>query len=214
MFTRIRGKYDQFNRLLSFGRDQKWRHELTSLVLSNGADSVLDLAAGTGDITLMLQETGLTVTAADACAPMLELANEKGVQETVVCSAENLPFDKASFDAVTIGWGYRNFSDRAKSLEEILKVLKPGGWLYILECSQPLKPLRPFHHFYMATLCPSVVSILGGNAEAYRYLAESTAQFPDAETLASDIKKAGFEMIGWKHFGLGAIALHQARKPE
>jgi demethylmenaquinone methyltransferase/2-methoxy-6-polyprenyl-1,4-benzoquinol methylase len=218
MFTEIRGDYDRFNRILSLGSDQSWRRALVDAVLATRATNenptlrVLDLAAGTGDITLMLQEAGLEVVAADACEPMLELSRNKGVRETVVCPAEKLPFPDRSFDTVTIGWGYRNFSDRAASLKEIARVLRPDGHLFILECSQPHPLLRPFHHFYMSTISPAIVGWMGGDADAYRYLASSTAAFPDAPTLGKDLEAAGFDHVTWKKFALGAIALHTAER--
>lgn len=213
MFQDIRGGYDRFNRLLSLGQDQSWRKALVHKVQCCGAHDVLDLAAGTGDITLLLQAQGFEVTAADACKPMLEYSRQKGVKKILVCQAEDLPFPDASFDAVTVGWGYRNFSNREKSLFEIARVLRPGGHLFILECSQPHSFLRPFHHFYMSAISPALVGLLGGDAAAYRYLASSTAAFPDAPTLARHIEAASFTSVQWKKFALGAIALHQASKP-
>lgn len=212
MFEGIRSDYDRFNRILSFGRDQAWRRALVKAVVQTGAHHVLDLAAGTGDITLMLQEQDLEVTAADACEPMLELSRRKGVRQTVAGEAENLPFPEASFDAITIGWGYRNFSDRARALAETSRVLRPGGHLFILECSQPHPLLRPFHRFYMSAVSPALVGLLGGDASAYRYLASSTAAFPDAPTLARHLEAAGFSSVHWRKFAAGAIALHQALK--
>lgn len=214
MFAGIRDGYDRFNRLLTLGRDQAWRRTLVRQVRESGARQVLDLAAGSGDITLMLQDAGLDVIAADACEPMLDLSREKGVRETLVCSAEDLPFNNARFDAVTIGWGYRNFSNREQALREIHRVLHPGGTLFILECSQPHPLLRPGHRFFLNTISPALVGLLGGDAAAYRYLASSTAAFPDAPTLGKHLEEASFTAVTWKPFALGAIALHQARKPE
>jgi len=213
MFADIRGGYDRFNRILTFGRDQAWRRALVHQVVQSGATRVLDLAAGSGDITLMLQNAGLDVIAADACEPMLDLSRDKGVRETLVCSAEELPFDDSRFDAVTIGWGYRNFSNREQALREIHRVLRPGGTLFILECSQPYPLLRPGHRFFLNTISPALVGLLGGDAAAYRYLASSTAAFPDAPTLGKHLEAAGFTAVTWMPFALGAIALHQALKP-
>lgn len=146
MFNSIAGKYDLLNHLLSLGIDKGWRRKLVRGLKSSPAKVILDLACGTGDLTIALYKNGFTVTGADLSVNMLQIARQKSeklekmeqpIPDYIECSAENLPFEDSSFDAVTISFGIRNFQNRDIALQEIFRVLKPDGRLAILEFATP-----------------------------------------------------------------------------
>jgi len=145
MFGGLVSDYDRLNRIMTLGQDWGWRRQLVRQVMKFSPHRVLDLAAGTGELSLLFQKTGVDVVAADFSEPMLTRAREKGVREIRLADALNLPFEDQSFDAVTIAWGFRNFSDRAAGSSEIYRVLKPGGVFAILESSEP-EDWRRFAH--------------------------------------------------------------------
>ncbi|MGF1677815.1 MAG: ubiquinone/menaquinone biosynthesis methyltransferase [Candidatus Methylacidiphilales bacterium] len=210
MFAALVGCYDRLNMVMTCGMDRRWRRLLVEAALSRGASRVLDLASGTGDVALLLQQRGVDVTAADFCAPMLKEAKRKGVLETIEADALNLPFGECSFDVVTIAWGFRNFSNRARALSEIRRVLKPGGGLYILESSAPEGWPRPFHQFYCHRVIPAWGWLLARHVPAYRYLARTVSDFPSPPELARQLETAGFSSVSWRVLGMGAVCLHSA----
>ncbi len=212
MFSSLVSCYDRLNWTMTLGMDRLWRKRLVELTLKNNPDRVLDLAAGTGDVALLLQQSGIDVMASDFCAPMLERAEAKGVKHTQVADALDLSFDDASFDAVTVAWGYRNFTDREKAAQEVLRVLKPGGWFHILESSEPNDWRRPFHRLYCQTFFPLIGKLVAGNADAYSYLANTVADFPQPEILKQQLEALGFTNVVWESMGMGAVCLHSAQK--
>jgi len=213
MFSSLVSCYDRLNWTMTLGMDRLWRKRLVELTLTHQPGKVLDLAAGTGDVTLLLQESGIDVVASDFCEPMLERAREKGVKQTLAADALDLPFEDESFDAVTVAWGYRNFTDRSRAAQEVQRVLKPGGWFHILESSEPNDWRRPFHRMYCQIFFPLVGKLVAGNAGAYSYLANTVADFPKPVDLAKQLKDYGFTSIKWEPLGMGAVCLHCAQKP-
>lgn len=212
MFSSLVNCYDRLNMTMTLGMDRLWRRKLVQSALQHQPIKVLDLAAGTGDVALLLQQAGLEVIASDFCEPMLERAREKGVHCTQVADALELPFEDAAFDAVTVAWGYRNFTDREKAAQEVRRVLKPGGWFHILESSEPDDWRRPFHRIYCQTFFPLLGKIVAGNAGAYNYLANTVADFPKPDALKKQLEDIGFSQVTWKSLGLGAVCLHSAKK--
>jgi demethylmenaquinone methyltransferase/2-methoxy-6-polyprenyl-1,4-benzoquinol methylase len=213
MFARISGRYDLFNRVFSGGTDLWWRHRLVRSVLDRQPGLVLDLATGSGDVALALQNRGLRVIGADFCPPMLELAARKGVRELVAADALQLPFPDATFDAVTIAFGFRNLVDRDLGLREMLRVVKPGGSLHILEFSHPHRLIRNLYFWYLETIMPRIVSWATGQGRAYDYLCESIRLFPDQKTLETMISAAGWDRVGHEDLTFGIVALHTGTKP-
>jgi demethylmenaquinone methyltransferase/2-methoxy-6-polyprenyl-1,4-benzoquinol methylase len=221
MFARIASPYDRLNHLLSGGVDYWWRHLLLRSVRAAAQESqiphpqfkVLDLACGTGDVTLLLQKAGYDVIGADFCPPMLERARAKGVRKTLIADALDLPFPNESFNAATIAFGYRNFQDRPRALAELLRVLRPGGTLHILEFSQPYRLFRPLYFFYLSRILPSAARLFCQDRAAYEYLSCSIEAFPDVQSIAGELASAGFEAVTWKRPTLGIVALHHARRP-
>lgn len=217
MFARIAAPYDRLNHLFSGGVDFWWRHLLLRSVLAvhrppSSAHRVLDLACGTGDVSLVLQRAGFAVVGGDFCEPMLERAKAKGVKETVVADALNLPFGDGSFDAVTIAFGYRNFEDRPRALREIRRVLKPGGSVHILEFSQPFRWFRPLYFFYLRHILPRAAKLLCRDRAAYEYLSCSIKAFPEVEAIGRELEGARFHEVSWARPTLGIVAIHSARQ--
>lgn len=212
MFGKISKPYDCINRLFSLGVDIYWRKRLMVGVAKQQPTRVLDLATGSGDVALMLQQRGYDVTGMDFCAPMLELARRKGVKNLVQGDAMNMPFADNSFDAITVAFGFRNFANYELALKEILRVLKPGGALHILEFSNPSPWLAGLYYFYLARVMPLMAGIISRNPQAYSYLANSVEKFPDAENLAWLLAAAGYENVSWEKHTFGIVAIHHGGK--
>jgi len=217
MFARIAAPYDRLNHLFSGGVDFWWRHLLVRSAsekskTQNPKSKILDLACGTGDVSLVLQRAGFEVVGGDFCEPMLERARAKGVKETVVADALNLPFTDASFDAVTIAFGYRNFEDRPRALREIHRVLKPNGTVHILEFSQPYGWFRPVYFFYLHHILPKAAKLLCRDQAAYEYLSCSIKAFPEVEDIGRELEGANFREVSWSRPTLGIVAIHSAGK--
>ncbi len=224
LFDRIAAGYDRWNRLLSLGRDLAWRRQALRFAGVQPGWRAVDLGTGTGDLYLLLREavgpTG-SVIGIDVAANMLELARTKAEARFPDQSpdlrqghagATGLP--DASCDVVTMGWVLRNVGDRQAVYREIQRILAPGGTFLIVEMSQPgFPPLRWSSGVYLNVVMPWLVRWTGGDATAYRYLAESTAAFPSKQELADEWRQAGFEDVAWRSRMLGAIAIHRGRKP-
>jgi demethylmenaquinone methyltransferase/2-methoxy-6-polyprenyl-1,4-benzoquinol methylase len=214
MFGRIATPYDRLNHLFSGGVDFWWRYLLLRSVrkslIQKQQSKILDLACGTGDVTLLLQRAGFDAVGGDFCEPMLERARAKGVAQTMVADALNLPWNGASFDAVTVAFGYRNFEDRGKALAEIRRVLRAGGSLHILEFSQPYRWFRSLYFLYLHHILPRAARLLCRDEAAYAYLSGSIQAFPEVETIADELRKAGFRNVTWIRPTLGIVALHRA----
>lgn len=221
MFATIAGRYDLLNHLLSVNVDKRWRHYVADEVrkrLPLGAENhILDLACGTGDLAQKLFETtGSRVTGSDFCRPMLSIASRKADSRInfVEGDALKLPFTDRSFDAVTIGFGLRNFASVTEGLEQVTRVLKEGGWLAVLEFSRPTNPvLRPVFGFYFTRILPLLGGVISGSKSAYTYLPNSVRSFPDQQTLAGMMKQAGLEEVSYRNLSGGIAALHLGRKP-
>ncbi len=224
MFGRIAHRYDLTNRVLSVGIDIYWRFCLISRVRRYKPRKILDLATGSGDVAFALMK-GLPpetrVLGMDFCEPMIDEANAKKASFTGRCGdvefrqgdALALPLPDASFDAVTMAFGFRNMADRARCLSEIRRVLRPDGHLFILEFSKPWTWLRPLYDFHLRHVMPLIAGKLTGDRAAYEYLCGSIAAFPDRETLAGEIRSAGFSDVTATPLTTGIVAIHAARRP-
>ena len=221
LFSCIAHRYDRANHLLSGGVDLWWRRQLVAAVRAEPAHDILDLATGSGDVALALARglaTGTRITGMDFCQPMLDEAEKKlafatGLRGTVRFRAGDglaLPEADASFDAVTIAFGLRNMADRARALNEMGRVLRPGGRLFVLEFSQPHAWFRPCYYTYLRHLLPRLACRVTGNDEAYEYLGGSIAEFPDHQAVANEIRQAGFSRVEAKRMTFGIVALHTA----
>lgn len=206
-FDTIAARYDRMNRLMTLGLDRRWRKRAVRGL--NG--SVLDVACGTGDMALLLAEQGATVTGVDLSSEMLALAKAKatrrmsggaGFGPRIVlrqADAEQLPFADASFDAVTCAFGVRNFVHLEQGLNEMMRVLKPGGRMVILELATPDSiAVRPFYSLYTRRIIPLLGKWLAGSREAYTYLPRSIERFPKGKEFLDTLDHVGVKATGRK----------------
>jgi demethylmenaquinone methyltransferase / 2-methoxy-6-polyprenyl-1,4-benzoquinol methylase len=213
MFGRVACRYDVMNHVMGGGLDIYWRWRLARAVAAQQPARVLDLATGSGDVILALaRHRAYTESAigADFCLPMLQRAQSKGAKNLLVGDGLHLPFPSASFDALTIAFGLRNFEDRLAGLKEMRRVLRPGGRAYVLEFSHPPKWLAPLYFWYMRDIMPKYAQFITPERGAYEYLADSIRAFPPQATLAAMMREAGFSAARWTNYALGIVALHVA----
>ena len=218
MFDDVAAGYDVTNNLLSAGNAVLWRIATTRAVNPQADERVLDLAAGTGTSSVALAKSGAHVVAADFSPGMLEVGRKKHGQnpllEFVEADATKLPFVDNSFDAVTMSFGLRNVVEPKKALAELYRVTKPGGRIVICEFSTPpVAPIRAGYNFYLRKVMPMVAKYSSSNTEAYTYLADSIADWPNQATLASWIREAGFMNVAYRNLTAGVVALHRGIKP-
>ncbi len=221
MFGDIAPRYDLLNRLLSGGVDQRWRRLAVRLATEKAPRRILDVATGTGDVALLLKRARpeAEVVGADFTPQMLELARAKaeraGVDVRFVeADALALPFADASFDALTVAFGFRNFADYERGLAEFYRVLAPGGRAVILEFPPPPEGLLGrAYRFYFWRLLPWIGGVVSGRPEAYRYLPSSVERFPEPERLAEMMRAAGFAEVRWRRLTGGIAAVHVGDKP-
>lgn len=223
MFAGIAGRYDLLNHLLSGNIDKRWRRLVAKQLqagLSIEGARALDVACGTGDLSLALAETtGARIVGTDFCRPMLEIAARKArtnVPEIpfVEGDALRLPFADRSFDAATIAFGLRNLSSVETGLRELWRVLKPAGRVAVLEFSKPVIPgFRALFQFYFSRVLPRIGGIISGSPGAYEYLPDSVSRFPDQKQLAALMNEAGFEEVLYRNLTGGIAALHLGTRP-
>lgn len=224
MFAGIAGRYDVANHLLSGGIDFYWRRVLSRMVQIFGPSNVVDLATGSGDVAFKLRDRlgpEVAIKGLDFCEPMLDEARRKRADHAAYSDLEfafgdcmELPLPDNSTDAVTISFGVRNFEDRQKGLKEILRVLRPGGRLFVLEFSQPDRWFRPIYYFYLKYILPLVAAVATGDKSAYDYLAGTIENFPTKEALAEQLKIAGFDTVEATGVTFSIIAIHEAAKAQ
>ncbi len=211
-FDKIARTYDRLNRLMTLGLDRRWRKRALRGVQGN----VLDVACGTGDMAVSLVERGCTVTGVDISEEMLAIARQKAPMVTfMIADAEHLPFPDASFDAVTCAFGVRNFVHLEQGLNEMLRVLKPGGQLVILELATPDSPLvKPFYNLYTRRIIPWLGSRIAGNREAYTYLPASIERFPKGDAFLEKIRNSQFPILNCRQRKLtfGVCRLYTASR--
>ncbi len=207
MFDRIAPVYDVMNRVMTAGLDQRWRRLTVQTVVRPG-DRVLDACCGTGDLALAARKAGAEVVGLDFSERMLERARRKSSEiEWLQGDLLELPFEDASFDAATVGFGVRNVVDLERGLAELRRVLRPGGRLGILEITRPRGPLRLFYRLWFDVLIPLAGKILPGG-KAYTYLPASVRRFPGPEDLAALMEGNGFDEVSFRRLAGGIVALH------
>ena len=208
MFDRIAPVYDLMNRLMTAGLDQRWRR-LTAAAAVRPGDRVLDACCGTGDLTLADVRAGGRVVGLDFSEPMLVRARRKSAEvEWLRGDLLELPFEDASFDAATVGFGVRNVADLERALRELRRVLRPGARLGILEITTPRGPLRHFYRLWFDLIVPLLGKLLRGGS-AYSYLPASVRRFPGPDDLASLLRGSGFEDVSFRLLAGGIVALHR-----
>jgi len=219
----VAARYDLLNHLLSFNLDKRWRArtvQRVSDVLALPGAKVLDLCCGTGDVLLSLEArgSGAAMFGSDFCHPMLiearrKIAAHKLRSPLFEADALALPLAADSLDLITVAFGFRNLTNYRHGLEELARVLKPGGVLAILEFSQPTnRAFAGLYGFFSTRVLPFVGGVVSGSRDAYSYLPESIKKFPGAEGLAAQMQAAGFGNVEFERLTFGAVALHLGKK--
>src|SRR3954464_3422854 len=217
MFDRIAGVYDVMNSVMTAGLHHRWRERAADLARVGPGSRALDVATGTGDLALALAARGCEVVGADFSDGMLERARQKAQGRPGVrfehADALALPYDDASFDAATVGFGARNFGDLGRGLAEMVRVVRPGGRVVILEITTPQRPpLSWFYRVWFDRIVP-VLGRLTGQADAYSYLPSSVRRFPAPEDLAAVMAGVGPRRIRLGATRGGIIAIHVGDRP-
>jgi demethylmenaquinone methyltransferase/2-methoxy-6-polyprenyl-1,4-benzoquinol methylase len=215
MFDDVAKHYDRTNAVLSVGNAYLWRVATVRAVAPQAGERILDLAAGTGTSSVALTHTGARVVAVDFSEGMIAEGRRKhGNIEFVQADIERLPFGDDEFDAVTISFGLRNVNDPKQALDEMYRVLKPGGRLVICEFSKPPRALlRLGYAAYLNYVMPALAVATSSNPAAYSYLADSIREWPDQGQLSQWIRGAGFIRVAYRNLTSGVVALHRGRKP-
>jgi demethylmenaquinone methyltransferase / 2-methoxy-6-polyprenyl-1,4-benzoquinol methylase len=222
VFTSVAGKYDLMNDLMSLGVHRLWKRYFVAQTGVRPGHAVLDVAGGTGDITkLLAKRLGADdrLVLSDINEDMLNVGKKRLIDaglchiETVIANAEDLSFEDNTFDCITIAFGLRNVTDKAKALRSMYKCLKPGGRLMILEFSTVAVPLLDkIYQTYSFNLLPKIGKWIAGDEESYRYLAESIKVHPDQDTLTQMMTDAGFDEASYQNLSGGIVAIHKGTK--
>ena len=233
MFTDIAPRYDLLNHLLSFSLDKRWRKrtaEKFRRIYRRTDARILDLCCGTGDLAFALEDERVDVirdstahrvpiVGCDFAFPMVERARKKAradshSAEFINADALSMPFPDATFDLVTTAFGFRNLANYESGLVEIVRILKPGGKLAILEFSEPKNSaMAAMYRFYFKRILPLVGGIISGNGAAYAYLPRSVSTFPSPPELAALMARTGFTEIRFESWNFGSVVLHTGRTP-
>jgi demethylmenaquinone methyltransferase / 2-methoxy-6-polyprenyl-1,4-benzoquinol methylase len=223
MFDKIAGKYDAMNRILSARTDIGWRKKTIQFLKKDNPKYILDVATGTADMALMAYKIlkPQKITGIDISEGMLELGRIKIDKEGLANKielhtgdSEAINYGENTFDAVMVAFGVRNFENLENGLAEMLRVLKPGGRLIVLEFSKPRrKTVKSLYNLYMRIVAPQVARWFKQNKEAYLYLSESAHAFPDRLLFTEILKKKGFTNTWFKPLSLGICCIYSGRKP-
>ncbi|MDR9453554.1 MAG: class I SAM-dependent methyltransferase [Wenzhouxiangella sp.] len=222
VFDTVADRYDVMNDLMSVGVHRLWKSHFVAGCHFKPGDRLLDLAGGTGDIAKLALRQGAQPIVADINASMLKAGQRRMDQRGLTqhfhwlnANAERLPLASDQFDHITIVFGFRNVTHRDQALDEMYRVLKPGGWLHIMEFAPVSTPgLAEAYDAWSFKVLPWLGQRLTGSAESYRYLAESIRRFPDQATLAAMLEHHGFVATQWRNLSGGICAIHRAQKPE
>ena len=224
MFDHIAPRYDFMNRFLSAGIDVRWRKKAIQLFREDRPETLLDVATGTGDMAIMAARIlkPRQLTGIDISEKMLEIGRKKIEKEelgTKIVLAggdgETINFPDNSFDGVMVAFGVRNFEHLEKGLAEILRVLKPGARLVVLEFSKPRLPgIRSLYNLYMGVIAPQMAKWFKQDKKAYQYLNDSAKAFPDRQQFEDILKQSGYSDTKWKPLSLGICCIYSGRKPK
>ena len=222
MFDNIAHRYDFLNHLLSMNIDKLWRRSAVNLLRKKNPKSVLDVATGTGDFALEnIRLKPDEIVGVDISENMLEIGRHKIARKKLSslitmqkADSEKLPFPDNRFDAITVGFGVRNFENLMVGIKEMFRVLKPGGTLVVLEFSKPtVFPVKQVFYFYFNYVCPVVGKLFSKDERAYTYLPESVAVFPEGKEFANILEEAGFKSVQCKSLTFGISSIYSGEKP-
>ena len=220
MFNKIAGQYDFLNRFLTFGIDNIWR-KIAVKKIKNNPKNVLDIATGTADLAIITAKyTNAEIIGLDISDQMLKVGKEKITNKNLNSriklingDAENLSFNNETFDAITVGFGVRNFENLEKGLNEIYRVIKKDGYVAILEPSYPKKfPLKQLFNFYFETVTPIIGNLISKDYKAYSYLSKSVKNFPSSNNFIDQLKQIGFSKCNHYSLTFGVVSLYIAIK--
>jgi demethylmenaquinone methyltransferase/2-methoxy-6-polyprenyl-1,4-benzoquinol methylase len=220
VFDSVAPKYDLMNDVMSLGLHRAWKAYAVMLANVRSGMSVLDIAGGTGDLSLafskLVGETG-TVVHTDINEAMLRtgrkrLLDKGALLPTLVCDAQALPFAENSFDVVTVAFGLRNMTHKDLALKQMLRVLKPGGKLLVLEFSKVAPPFEKMYDWYSFNVLPKMGKWITGDEDSYRYLAESIRRHPDQTELKNTMHSVGFGHVDVHNLSAGVVAVHYGLK--
>ena len=221
MFDTISENYDGLNRVISFGTDAKWKKKILKMVAAKQPKSILDIATGTGDLAILFANTSATeIIGLDISQGMLDIGKKKIAAQhldskiqMVLGDGENIPYPDNYFDAITVAYGVRNFENLEKGLTDILRTLKPGGQLIILETSVPTQfPFKQGYYVYTNFIMPTIGKLLSKDKKAYQYLSTSAQNFPFGEALNNILRKIGFIEVKHLPQTFGVATIYQASK--
>ncbi|MEY4693762.1 MAG: Ubiquinone/menaquinone biosynthesis C-methyltransferase UbiE [Pseudomonadota bacterium] len=220
VFDSVASKYDVMNDLMSMGLHRVWKAYTVQVANLKQGDQVLDIAGGTGDLSMAFaKKVGPQgrVVHTDINEAMLSTGRDRLVDQglvlpTLVCDAEKLPFPSNHFNLVSVAFGLRNMTHKDVALKEMCRVLKPGGKLLVLEFSKVAKPLEKAYDWYSFKILPNLGKWVAGDADSYRYLAESIRMHPDQEELKTLMKNSGFGHVDFHNLSAGVVALHMGIK--
>ena len=216
MFDAVAARYDAMNRVMTFGREGRWRREVERAVRARPGMRILDLAAGTGASTAPFAAAGADTVACDFSTGMLTEGHRRHPELTFVAGdALRLPFRDGAFDVVTISFGLRNVADVDAALGELARVTRPGGRLVILEtATPPARVLRAANGVYTSHVMPRLARLVSSDPSSYSYLAESAADWLRQPELAAAVRGAGWEQVAWQDLTWGVVAVHTAVRAE
>ena len=220
VFNSVANRYDLMNDLMSLGAHRLWKRFAVELSATKTGDRVLDIAGGTADMSLLFAKRvgkSGTIWFTDINISMLRLGRDRLLDHVlplpaVQCNAEKLPFPGDYFDCVSVAFGLRNMTHKDLALHEILRVLRPGGRLLVLEFSKIWKPLKPLYDAYSFKVLPALGKLVVNDPDSYRYLAESIRVHPTQEELKQMMEQAGFERVEYFNLSAGVVALHRGYK--
>ncbi|HKJ71946.1 MAG TPA: class I SAM-dependent methyltransferase [Gammaproteobacteria bacterium] len=224
VFDSVAGSYDLMNDLMSGGLHRYWKRYTVWRAEAKAGDRVLDIAGGTGDLARQfapLVGPRGWVLVSDINYEMLHVGRRRLADEGLVgnlvwvtADAETMPLPDDQFDVITVAFGLRNMTRKGRALQELLRLLKPGGQLLVLEFSHPVMPLKPFYDAYSFKIIPRLGQLIAGDRESYQYLVESIRQHPDQRTLREMFADAGFVRTGYTNLTGGIVALHTGFKAQ
>lgn len=214
VFKLVASRYDLMNDFMSLGTHRIWKRVFVQHINAKSTDIIIDLAGGTGDIARQLKKKGAYVVVLDPSIEMMKEGTKSHTQTliNVAGTGEQLPLADSSINKLSISFGIRNMTSIEDALDEIYRVLKPGGQFFCLEFSKVMMPLRPLYNLYNRHVIPRLGALVAGQPEAYQYLIESIERFPDQEEMKGLIENAGFKEVSYRNLFFGIACIHMGKK--